>query len=562
MVEPSPLRDTTVMMRHSEARRLLLIVLACALSLPATASFINYSSREINCKIVYYGPSTAGLAENLQYIYAKTSPEAKGKLISLATETERTLFFDFLPLSLGEIRGFKTRFHLYTVPGQIFYDASRKLILKGVDGVVFVADADPAQAAATLESWQGLQRNLAEQGDDFKRVPLVVQLDQLHSAKPMSEADLRKLLGLTDRPVFVANSATGVGVFDTLKAIAKQILIALRDGAAASAPAVALPADSPATPGVANATPVRPRRERKPCAAYLPNADGSCKLDRNRALAAIRSSPFAAHKLWLAQQLQPTIWLATAPTSLDRIGVGESRLAGVPDLPRDFTWPRYRGEPLPLLAQLRLSDVAVHDAAKLLPRSGWLTVFCEVDEQDWTADPGQRDGCRVRYFDAKPEQLARTPEPPRTTKRSSELAPQRVRFVPGFSLPDAGDEVNRWPFEPAGDSGYEEFDDLAADLSNQPQPATGLHHLLGHPQHVQGEMRFACQQQYAAATKIRQSEAERDRAARDWVLLLQIDSDEQAGWMWGDVGVVYFWIRAADLKARAFDQVCVVMQCG
>ena len=123
-------------------------------------SFINYSSREINCKIVYYGPGLCGKTTNLQYVYAKTNPEAKGKMISLATETERTLFFDFLPLSLGEIRGFRTRFHLYTVPGQVFYDASRKLILKGVDGVIFVADCGRSWAA-----WlEGVRPNGATSG--------------------------------------------------------------------------------------------------------------------------------------------------------------------------------------------------------------------------------------------------------------------------------------------------------------------------------------------------------------------------------------------------------------
>src|SRR6267143_7025497 len=133
-------------------------------------SFINYSSREINCKIVYYGPGLCGKTTNLQYIYANTTQQAKGKMISLATETERTLFFDFLPLSLGEIRGFKTRFHLYTVPGQVFYDASRKLILNGVDGVVFVADSQEARMEANLESLQNLDKNIKVQGYDLKSV--------------------------------------------------------------------------------------------------------------------------------------------------------------------------------------------------------------------------------------------------------------------------------------------------------------------------------------------------------------------------------------------------------
>src|SRR4051812_49395912 len=141
-------------------------------------SFINYLSREINCKIVYYGPGLCGKTANLQYVYGKTNPDARGKMISLATETERTLFFDFLPLSLGEIRGFKTRFHLYTVPGQVFYDASRKLILKGVDGVVFVADSQEGRREANIESLENLATNLEEQGFNLEKLPFVIQYNK------------------------------------------------------------------------------------------------------------------------------------------------------------------------------------------------------------------------------------------------------------------------------------------------------------------------------------------------------------------------------------------------
>src|SRR3972149_7065031 len=141
-------------------------------------SFINYSSKEINCKIVYYGPGLCGKTANLQYIYGKTNPTARGKMISLATETERTLFFDFLPLALGEIRGFKPRFPLYPVRGQVFYDASRKLILKGVDGVVFVADSQLARMEANLESLENLRTNLAEQGYSLDNLPFVVQYNK------------------------------------------------------------------------------------------------------------------------------------------------------------------------------------------------------------------------------------------------------------------------------------------------------------------------------------------------------------------------------------------------
>jgi len=204
-------------------------------------SFINYSSREINCKIVYYGPGLCGKTTNLQYIFNKTSPEAKGKMISLATETERTLFFDFLPLSLGEIRGFKTRFHLYTVPGQVFYDASRKLILKGVDGVVFVADSQIERMEANLESIDNLRYNLQEQGYDLDKIPYVIQYNKRDLPNAATVEELRRLLnprGITD---FEATATTGVGVFDTLKAVAKLVLQELRKGAEAGASSVSAP---------------------------------------------------------------------------------------------------------------------------------------------------------------------------------------------------------------------------------------------------------------------------------------------------------------------------------
>ncbi|HEX8910207.1 MAG TPA: GTPase domain-containing protein [Anaeromyxobacteraceae bacterium] len=191
-------------------------------------SFINYSSREINCKIVYYGPGLCGKTTNLQYVYAKTNPGAKGKMISLATETERTLFFDFLPLSLGEIRGFKTRFHLYTVPGQVFYDASRKLILKGVDGVVFVADSQLERMEANLESIENLRVNLAEQGYDLDKVPYVVQYNKRDLPSAIDLPELRRTLNPKGVPEFAAVAPTGAGVFDTLKSVAKLVLTELK----------------------------------------------------------------------------------------------------------------------------------------------------------------------------------------------------------------------------------------------------------------------------------------------------------------------------------------------
>ena len=191
-------------------------------------SFINYLSREINCKIVYYGPGLGGKTANLQYIYGKTNPGARGKMISLATETERTLFFDFLPLALGEIRGFKTRFHLYTVPGQVFYDASRKLILKGVDGVVFVGDSQLARMEANLESMENLRSNLAEQGYSLETLPFVIQYNKRDMPSVVPVAELRQELNPMGVPDFEGVAPQGIGVFDTLKAVAKLVLTELR----------------------------------------------------------------------------------------------------------------------------------------------------------------------------------------------------------------------------------------------------------------------------------------------------------------------------------------------
>jgi signal recognition particle receptor subunit beta len=191
-------------------------------------TFINYASKEINCKVVYYGPGLGGKTTNLQYIYNKTSPEAKGKMISLATEADRTLFFDFLPLDLGTIRGFTTRFHLYTVPGQIFYDASRKLILKGVDGVVFVADSQGERTEANVESIRNLEDNLTEHGFDLKTIPYVLQFNKRDLPNVMPVEELYRLLNFKREPTFEAVATTGVGVFDTLKSVAKQILVELR----------------------------------------------------------------------------------------------------------------------------------------------------------------------------------------------------------------------------------------------------------------------------------------------------------------------------------------------
>jgi signal recognition particle receptor subunit beta len=194
-------------------------------------TFINYAAREITCKLVYYGPGLGGKTTNLQYIYQKTNPNARGKMISLATEADRTLFFDFMPLDLGTIRGFKTRFQLYTVPGQVFYDASRKLILKGADGVVFVADSQEARMEANEESLRNLDRHLRAHGSNLMSVPYVLQLNKrdLPTAAPVEEMIRR--LRVKNEPVVEAVAPEGFGVFDTLKTCAKQVLLQLRRGA-------------------------------------------------------------------------------------------------------------------------------------------------------------------------------------------------------------------------------------------------------------------------------------------------------------------------------------------
>jgi mutual gliding-motility protein MglA len=190
-------------------------------------SMINYALREINCKIVYYGPGLCGKTTNLEYVYDKVAPNTRGKLISLATESERTLFFDFLPVDLGSIRGFKTRFHLYTVPGQVYYNASRKLILKGVDGVVFVGDSQVERLDANIESMHNLYDNLAQYGLDLQELPYVIQYNKRDLPNTATIEELEENLNPTGVPYFEAVSTRGIGVFDTLKAVSKQVIKSL-----------------------------------------------------------------------------------------------------------------------------------------------------------------------------------------------------------------------------------------------------------------------------------------------------------------------------------------------
>jgi len=194
-------------------------------------SFINFPAREINCKLVYYGPGLGGKTANLQWIYDKTGNQQKGKMISLATETDRTLFFDFLPLDLGTVRGFKTRFHLYTVPGQVFYEASRKLILKGADGVVFVADSQEERLDANFETLENLREHLKEHGLAFETIPYVLQLNKRDLPNALPVEELKKQLQSKGEPVLEAIAVQGVGIFETLREVAKLVLAELKKGA-------------------------------------------------------------------------------------------------------------------------------------------------------------------------------------------------------------------------------------------------------------------------------------------------------------------------------------------
>jgi len=193
--------------------------------------FINFPAREINCKLVYYGPGLGGKTANLQWIYDHTGTNQKGKMVSLATETDRTLFFDFLPLDLGTVRGFKTRFHLYTVPGQVFYEASRRLILKSADGVVFVADSQEERLDANLETLDNLREHLRDHNIDFNTIPYVLQLNKRDLPNILPVDELKKQLVLKSEPVIEGVAITGQGVFDTLKEVAKLVLNELKKNA-------------------------------------------------------------------------------------------------------------------------------------------------------------------------------------------------------------------------------------------------------------------------------------------------------------------------------------------
>jgi signal recognition particle receptor subunit beta len=188
-------------------------------------ALINLAAREINYKIVYYGCGLCGKTTNVQYVHRRVNPAARGRLVSIATEEERTLYFDFLPLSLGEVKGLRTRFHLYTVPGQSFYNASRKLVLQGVDGVVFVVDSQTSRLDENIDSYLNLWENLMTQGEDLSKLALVLQMNKRDLSSIFSVSDLNELVNHTDSPVVEACALTGAGVFETLRMICKQVIV-------------------------------------------------------------------------------------------------------------------------------------------------------------------------------------------------------------------------------------------------------------------------------------------------------------------------------------------------
>lgn len=193
-------------------------------------ALVNDRTKEINCKIVYYGPGLGGKTTNIQHIYDTTQATAKGELRTLDTDNERTIFFDFLPLDIGDIRGYKTRFHLYTVPGQVVYEPSRKLILRGVDGVIFVADSQVSRMQENLESWYSLKTNLEEQGHDLKKIPLVFQWNKRDLTNIATTEEMSKKFNELNSPEMEAIAHKGKGVFETLKLISKMVLVNIRGG--------------------------------------------------------------------------------------------------------------------------------------------------------------------------------------------------------------------------------------------------------------------------------------------------------------------------------------------
>src|SRR5947199_388479 len=272
-----------------------------------TMVFFNYSTMQMAAKVVYYGPGLCGKTTNLHYIYGHTSGESRGEMVSLETETDRTLFFDLLPIDVGQIAGFNTRIQLYTVPGQVFYNTTRKLVLKGVDGVVFVADSQRAMVQANVESFRNLEENLVEMGLSSDTLPLVLQYNKRDLADICTLDEMNAALNRNDWPWFEASAVTGVGVFETLKGISRQTLMALKKRLGRSEPATvsagtagtARPAPAPAT----TPRPAAPAPARCPAAAAAPT-NGRGELSRTVELTLRRSDFQRARRFIVSFQVE------------------------------------------------------------------------------------------------------------------------------------------------------------------------------------------------------------------------------------------------------------------
>jgi signal recognition particle receptor subunit beta len=239
---------------------------------------INFALKEVNCKVVFYGPGMSGKTTNLEIVHQKAPEENKGELTSISTDGDRTLFFDFMPLDLGNVAGMRTKFQLYTVPGQVYYNSTRKLVLQGVDGVIFVADSDPEKMEENIESYSNLIENLAEYGKDIRELPHVIQYNKRDLPNAMSVAEMDARMNKFGVPTFEAVAYTGEGVFPTLKTLAAMVLESIEkiDGrnprrpAPQRAPVAAAPAATVAAPRTA--APARPAAPRAPQAAPAPQA--------------------------------------------------------------------------------------------------------------------------------------------------------------------------------------------------------------------------------------------------------------------------------------------------
>jgi len=292
-------------------------------------ALLNYAKREINAKVVYYGPGLCGKTTNIQHIHTKLNPDSRGKLLSLATQTDRTLFFDFLPVELGDIKGFKTRFHLYTVPGQVFYNATRKMVLKGVDGIVFVADSQRDMLDANLESFQNLKDNLEEYNLSLETIPYVIQFNKRDLPGVMSTDELEQALNRDKVPTFAASAVDGKGVLPTLTTICKMVLRNLRT-----------------TQGLATE---ETGVDRRAGASYRSLQQGGAVRDVSAPKAA--AVPLAPEVFPASQPPPPALIIETC---------GPTRLLGTRDFSVPVTLNRH-GEPREAVVHLTLRD----DAGKL-----------------------------------------------------------------------------------------------------------------------------------------------------------------------------------------------------